>query len=64
LKRRDNGKTTWLAWLRQSPAKPNSRHMLEHIERLKAWQALDLPPASSGWFTRTACSRSPARAAR
>ncbi|MBU2821979.1 DUF4158 domain-containing protein, partial [Acidithiobacillus caldus] len=38
LKRRDNGKTTWLAWLRQSPAKPNSRHMLEHIERLKAWQ--------------------------
>jgi hypothetical protein len=34
---------TWLAWLRQSPAKPNSRHMLEHIERLKAWQALDLP---------------------
>lgn len=43
LKRRDNAKTTWLAWLRQSPAKPNSRHMLEHIERLKAWQALDLP---------------------
>ena len=42
LKRRDNGKTTGLAWLRQSPAKPNSRHMLEHIERLKAWQALDL----------------------
>lgn len=38
LKRRDNGKTTWLAWLRQSPVKPNSRHMLEHIERLKAWQ--------------------------
>jgi hypothetical protein len=44
LKRRDNGKTTWLAWLRLSPVKPNSRHMLEHIERLKAWQALDLPP--------------------
>ena len=43
LKRRDSGKTTWLAWLRQSPAKPNSRHMLEHIERLKAWQALGLP---------------------
>lgn len=42
LKRRDNGKTTWLAWLRQSPAKPSSRHMLEYIERLKAWQALDL----------------------
>jgi hypothetical protein len=43
LKRRDNGKATWLTWLRQSPVKPNSRHMLEHIERLKAWQALDLP---------------------
>lgn len=43
LKRRDNGKTTWLAWLRQSPVKLNSRHMLEHIERLKAWQTLDLP---------------------
>ncbi len=43
LKRRENGKATWLAWLRQSPAKPNSRHMLEHIGRLKAWQALDLP---------------------
>jgi len=43
LQRRENGKTTSLAWLRQSPAKPNSRHMLEHIERLKAWQALDLP---------------------
>lgn len=43
LKRRDNGKTSWLAWLRQSPAKPNSRHMLEHIERLRALQSLDLP---------------------
>lgn len=28
LIRRDIGKTTWLAWLRQSPAKPNSRHWL------------------------------------
>ncbi|HCF1766392.1 TPA: Tn3 family transposase [Pseudomonas aeruginosa] len=43
LKRKDGSKLTWLAWLRQSPIKPNSRHMLEHIERLKAWQALDLP---------------------
>jgi hypothetical protein len=43
LKRKDGSKMTWLAWLRQSPVKPNSRHMLEHIERLKAWQALDLP---------------------
>jgi len=43
LKRKDGSKTTWLAWLRQSPTKPNSRHMLEHIERLKTLQALDLP---------------------
>jgi TnpA family transposase len=43
LVRREGGKTTRLAWLRQSPVKPNSRHMLEHIERLRAWQALDLP---------------------
>ena len=43
LKRPDDGKSTWLAWLRQSPVKPNSRHMREHIKRLKAWQALDLP---------------------
>jgi TnpA family transposase len=43
LKRKDGSKVTWLAWLRQSPIKPNSLHMLEHIERLKAWQALDLP---------------------
>ncbi|VVE55336.1 hypothetical protein PHO31112_04990 [Pandoraea horticolens] len=43
LKRRGNGTTSWLTWLRQSPIKPNSRHMLEHIERLKVWQALDLP---------------------
>lgn len=34
---------TWLAWLRLSPSKPNTRHMLEHIKRLKAWQALNLP---------------------
>ena len=43
LKRRKGSKLTTLAWLRQSPVKPNSRHMLEHIERLKAWRAVDLP---------------------
>ena len=43
LKRKEGSLLTWLAWLRQSPIRPNSRHMLEHIERLKAWQALDLP---------------------
>jgi len=44
LQRKEGSKVTRLAWLRQSPLKPNSRHMLEHIERLKVWQALDLPP--------------------
>ncbi len=43
LKLKDDSKTTWLAWLRLSPKKPNSRHMLEHIERLKTFQALGLP---------------------
>jgi TnpA family transposase len=43
LRRTDNSNTTLLAWLRQSPARPNSRHMIEHIERLCALQALDLP---------------------
>ena len=45
LKRKDTSSVTWLGWLRQSPKKPNSRHMLEHIERLKALQAIDLPVA-------------------
>ena len=34
---------TWLAWLRQSPLKPNSTYMREHIERLKIFQSLALP---------------------
>lgn len=43
LKRKEDGTSTQLSWLRQSPAKPNSRYMLEHLQRLKAWQELDLP---------------------
>ena len=43
LRLRDNSNTTLLGWLRQSPARPNSRHMLEHIERLRTLQALNLP---------------------
>jgi TnpA family transposase len=43
LKLMDDSKITWLAWLRQPSSRPNSRHMLEHIKRLKYWQALDLP---------------------
>ena len=35
--------STWLTWLRQSPLKPNSRHMMEHIERLKIFQLVALP---------------------
>ncbi len=34
---------TWLLWLRQSPLKPNSRYIREHIERLKIFQSLALP---------------------
>ena len=34
---------TWLVWLRQSPVKPNSRHMIEQIDRLKTFQKLALP---------------------
>ncbi len=34
---------TWLMWLRQSPLRPNSRHMRDHIERLKIFQSLALP---------------------
>jgi TnpA family transposase len=40
---KEGSKLTWLAWLRQSPAKPNSRYMLEHIDRLIFLQQLDLP---------------------
>ena len=43
LKLKEGSNTTWLAWVRQSPVKPNSLHMLEHIERLKTFQVLDLP---------------------
>ena len=35
--------TTWLVWLRQSPLRPNSRYVREHIERLKIFQSLALP---------------------
>ena len=44
LQRKPDTKKTWLAWLRQSPGRRNSRQMLEHIERLRRLQALDLPP--------------------
>lgn len=35
-------KITWPIWLRQSPRKPNSRYVREHIERLSIFQSLAL----------------------
>lgn len=32
-----------LVWLRQSPGRPNSRQMREHLDRLRAWRDLELP---------------------
>ena len=43
LKLKDDGPFTTMVWLRQSPLAPNARQMIEHIERLKTLQALDLP---------------------
>ena len=43
LKLKAGSSITWLTWLRQAPLKPNSRHMLKHIERLKTFQLVDLP---------------------
>lgn len=44
LERKDRSGFTWLGWLRQAPGKPNSKQMLTHIERLRALQAIELPP--------------------
>lgn len=43
LTRREGSALTWLAWLRQVPAAPTSRQLLEHLARLTAWQHLGLP---------------------
>jgi TnpA family transposase len=43
LGRKEGSTVTLLGWLRQSPIKPNSKHMLEHIDRLQTWRSLDLP---------------------
>ncbi|QHK22625.1 Tn3 family transposase (plasmid) [Pseudarthrobacter psychrotolerans] len=32
-----------LVWLRQSPARPNSKQMREHLDRLRGWKDLGLP---------------------
>lgn len=43
LERRTQSTVTWFTWMRQSPGRSNSRQMIEHIERLHAWQFLNLP---------------------
>ena len=43
LERKDANMLTWLAWLRLPPGKPNSRHVLEHIDRLDKLRSLNLP---------------------
>ena len=43
LTRREGSSLTWLAWLRQAPAAPTSRQLVEHLARLTAWQNLGLP---------------------
>ncbi|WP_035564450.1 Tn3 family transposase [Hymenobacter sp. IS2118] len=43
LTRREGSSLTWLAWLRQAPAAPTSRQMVEHLARLASWQHLGLP---------------------
>ena len=43
LERKADSKKTHLQWARQSPGRPNSRHMLEHTGRLKYLQKVGLP---------------------
>jgi hypothetical protein len=40
---RENSMATTLAWLRQPPGGPNAKHLLEHLDRLKAILDFDLP---------------------
>jgi len=40
---RKNAAVSSLAWLRQSPGTPNAKHILIHIERLRAIRSLKLP---------------------
>ncbi len=44
LRPRSDVQGTQLTWLRQSPLKPNSKHMREHLTRLRAWRRIGLPP--------------------
>jgi TnpA family transposase len=40
---RENSNSSAMIWLRQSPGAPTARHVLEHIDRLNAVEALMLP---------------------
>jgi TnpA family transposase len=41
---KDNDNASTLVWLRQSPAAPNAKHVMEHIDRLKKIETIALPP--------------------
>jgi len=43
LNPRENSNLSAMAWLRQSPGAPTAKHLLEHIDRLNAMEALTLP---------------------
>jgi TnpA family transposase len=43
LKLKPDSNVTWLVWLRQTPRKPSSPQMLEHIERLNTLKNINLP---------------------
>ena len=44
LLRQPTGSTSsTVAWLRQTPGAPSAKHLLEHLQRLKTIEALDLP---------------------
>ncbi len=64
LERKEGNKKTQLQWVRQSPGRPNSRHMLEHIERLKYLQAVDLPDGIGRSLHQNRLLKLAARAAR
>lgn len=44
LRQRSDAQGTQLSRLRQSPLKPNSKHMREHLDRLRTWRQIGLSP--------------------
>jgi TnpA family transposase len=43
LKANKDSSITTMLWLQQSPSSPNAKHMLEHLERLKTVDTLEIP---------------------